>query len=493
MRLVCCDAPHVVEAPVDRVLHNGVRLRHLPGWVCLSCGKADAPPVAPSPALLAELERVAASDEIQPTVLKIRERQGGLSGPRPALFDLAFGAHAGFVIPDVPGSWDRDRRAADLPGARVFVSKAIAEVGHGADGRAEPSLVYDTPSHPWSIQFEVTTLCNLACGYCSNRHLPARDHLPPETFARWLTQIDWRHVGNIDFTGLGEPTLHPHLPELVAMVRRHGNPAHVRLVSNGVALSAQRFEPLLDAGVTSMAISIDSLDATRFALARGGARIDRVRAHVEELAAWRDRTGRDDVELKIKAVLIDGIYEEAEALLAWSAQIGLDMPHFSSLDMRAQAQHGYEEALTRPQSVDVERFDDWARARWIELGGRPVAASDRFGDSAGASYFRHVDLVADYDVCRWVVDAAYVSINGSCLPCCEQMIDLPRGEIGSLERHTMSELWQGELLRAYRLPLALGLVPAGCAGCRSAPRSGVPLAGRLPVVPSPSAHRGSST
>jgi MoaA/NifB/PqqE/SkfB family radical SAM enzyme len=444
--------------------------------------------------LLAELEHIAANDDIEPKVLKIRERQGGMSGARPALFDLAFGAHAGFVVPDVPGTWDRDRRAAELPGARVFVSEAIAEIRHGANGRAEPSLVYDTPPHPWSVQFEVTTLCNLACGYCSNRHLPARNHLSQATFAHWLTQIDWRHVGNVDFTGLGEPTLHPHLPELVAMVRRHGDPAHVRLVSNGVALSAQRFEPLLDAGVTSLAISIDSLDTTRFALARGGARIDRVRSHVEELAAWRDRTGRDDVELKIKAVLIDRIYEEAEALLTWSAQIGLDMPHFSSLDMREQAQHGYEEAITRPEGVDVERFDDWARARWRELGGRPVAAGDRFGSSAGAGYFRHVDLIADYDVCRWVVDAAYVSINGRCLPCCEQMIDLPRAEIGSLESHTMSELWQGALLRAYRLPLALGLVPTGCAGCRSAPQNGIPLASRLPVVHSRRHHlSGSST
>jgi len=68
-----------------------------------------------------------------------------------------------------------------------------------------------------------------------------------------------------------------------------------------------------------------------------------------------------------------------------------------------------------------------------------------------------------------------VAAGGGCLSCCEQMIDLPRQTFGSLAGATLRELWAGDLLWGYRLPLSLGLLPRGCVGCPKAPPLGRPL------------------
>jgi hypothetical protein len=74
------------------------------------------------------------------------------------------------------------------------------------------------------------------------------------------------------------------------------------------------------------------------------------------------------------------------------------------------------------------------------------------------------------------VDAAFLASSGGCLSCCKQMIDLPRQPFGSLEDGSLRDLWAGDLLWGYRLPLSLGLLPRGCVGCPKAPVGGRALA-----------------
>ena len=80
-------------------------------------------------------------------------------------------------------------------------------------------------------------------------------------------------------------------------------------------------------------------------------------------------------------------------------------------------------------------------------------------------------LREDLDVCDWAVAAAYIGGDGYCIPCCQQMGDLPRPQIASIFKKPLSRLWNDELLYAYRLPLSLGIVPARCEGCNYAPRA----------------------
>jgi pyruvate-formate lyase-activating enzyme len=409
--------------------------------------------------------------------------------------DVALGEHAGLVLEESAGAWCRACSSASILDADDLRER-LAAVDFAAPGTLTPSLAYDTPRHPRSVQLEVTTRCNLHCEYCSHRHLEHQEDVPFDLFVERLDRIDFTRVDNVDFTGLGEPALHPRLADMVREVRRRGSPTHLRVVTNGTILSQRRFEALCDAGITSIAFSIDSLDPERFARSRGGARLRKVLDNLEALVEFRARRGGEGPRIRIKSVLLEEPYGEAERLLRYSAGLGLDMPHFSRLDTRGAAQGNYGESWLESSWADDgdDAFLWWAQSRWRELAPDAAPLPEWSAPSLETGEFVHPDVLPGPDLCRWAVDAAFVGIRGQALACCEQMIDLPRVHWGSLDEVSMAALWTGELLWGYRLPLSLGRVPAPCVGCVWAPADGVamePRSGRtsLPVLSAPTAGR----
>jgi radical SAM protein with 4Fe4S-binding SPASM domain len=77
------------------------------------------------------------------------------------------------------------------------------------------------PAAPAYVQLYPTLRCNLACSFCFNRGLAAVEDLSPGDFERILDVLAAAGVGTVDLLG-GEPTLHPHLAELLAALARRG-------------------------------------------------------------------------------------------------------------------------------------------------------------------------------------------------------------------------------------------------------------------------------
>jgi pyruvate-formate lyase-activating enzyme len=473
-----CGHDRRVPAPVDCVYASaGIRLRHVAGHACLDCRSvvADAPTHASDP--LGMVER-AVRGETEAVVLKtapaagvtVRCTCGG--DAEPARLDLALSDDACVVLEAVTGHWCWGCRTATIPEQGLELRRRARAFAPGEPPALAPSLLYDTPSHPSSIQTEITTRCNLSCSYCTNRLLDDTRDVSWEQFLAVLDRIDLSRVDNFDFTGLGEPTLHARLPDMIRAVRARGAPTQIRIVTNGTVDSRTRLQPLCAAGATSIGFSIDTLDPEAFARARGGASLAVVLRNLESLVAYRGP--RSSPQLRIKAVLIGDMYQEAERLLAYSARLGLSMPQFSRLDGRESAQPQYDQEWLSHTLTDVEgvRLLDWAGERWRALGGRPEdEAPARPTPAERAAGFHHASLIPA-GLCRWAVDAAFVDSAGATLSCCEQMIDLPRLSWQSLSGAALGEQWGDTLLWQLRLPLALGRVPTGCGGCPWAPGGG---------------------
>jgi molybdenum cofactor biosynthesis enzyme MoaA len=481
----CCERSVRVDAPVDRVLaEQGVRLRHTPGEVCLHCHVVTAPDVRPSSLLMRAISNSGEGHYARAgiVILKTHPNPNGKSSicgrcsafAEPAFLDVGFGRHAELVLESVDGRWCWNCFSGVIADSRELRHR-IAHLSFGG-GTINPSLLYDTPDHPRSLQFEITTRCNLRCAYCSNPDLDAKADVSLDSFVQTLDRIDLGRVDNVDFTGLGEPILHPQLPEIVSEVLRRGRPSHMRLVTNGTILTMKRFLPLCEAGITSIAFSIDSLNPKRFARSRGGAQLDIVLRNLEELVEQR-RERNLPLLIKIKAVLIDDPYEEAAAILTYSARMGLEMPHFSCLDTRRNAAAFYRESWLKKQwiSNDDGSFLEWVDTEWTKLGGRPPRSETEIGTVADRKSGFHHPLLIPQNVCRWAVDAAFVSTEGTCISCCEQMLDIPRMSWGALLESSLEQMWRDKMFWGYRLPLTLQRIPSGCVGCPRAPDHGIPM------------------
>lgn len=120
------------------------------------------------------------------------------------------------------------------------------------------------------LRLSLTDRCNLACSYCATgaQQRPVQiDAAFAVAVVRWLSV---RHgVNHLRLTG-GEPLLHPGLLTMVTSLSRLATLKEITLTTNGQALACQAAQ-LRKAGLNRVNVSLDTLDADRFArLTRGG-------------------------------------------------------------------------------------------------------------------------------------------------------------------------------------------------------------------------------
>ncbi len=118
------------------------------------------------------------------------------------------------------------------------------------------------------LRVSVTDLCNLRCTYCMPAEgldwLPGEQKLRPDELIRLLSIAVTRlGITNIRFTG-GEPLVVPHLEKVVAAAAALRPRPELTLTTNGVGL-AGRAAALAEAGLDRINVSLDTVDAARFA------------------------------------------------------------------------------------------------------------------------------------------------------------------------------------------------------------------------------------
>ena len=115
-------------------------------------------------------------------------------------------------------------------------------------------------------------------------------------------------VAKIRLTG-GEPTIRPHLVEIVRFIAQQPGMREVAMTTNGLLLP-QLAEPLARAGLTRLNISIDTLDPVKFKRITRWGDLDAVWAGLEAAEAAGMRP------LKINAVVTRGFNDDEVVDLA---------------------------------------------------------------------------------------------------------------------------------------------------------------------------------
>ena len=156
------------------------------------------------------------------------------------------------------------------------------------------------------MRVSVTDRCSLRCTYCMSAEgvplMPARDLLTDAEIVRAVAVATRLGVDRVRLTG-GEPLVRPGLVGIVAGIVGLPSAPEVSLTTNGIGL-AELAEPLAQAGLSRVNISIDSLDPVHYATL---ARRDRLAQALAGVAAARD-AGLTPV--KINTVVMPGINED---------------------------------------------------------------------------------------------------------------------------------------------------------------------------------------
>jgi len=219
--------------------------------------------------------------------------------------------------------------------------------------RAEHALSY--------LFWESTLRCNLNCRHCGSDCVKSDDgedaELSAEAICRELSSIAERcEPARITFAIIGgEPLLRRDVETVGAHARALGFAWGI--TTNGMALSARRLASLKAAGLSTISVSLDGLEAAHDALRRSPGAFRKVSAALSRLVVdrfWR----RFDVICCVNALNIDELAPFTDHLAA----LGVPRVRFTPVFSRGRADSGSGLMLSGEQLRRMLAFVADARA-----------------------------------------------------------------------------------------------------------------------------------
>ena len=222
------------------------------------------------------------------------------------------------------------------------------------------------------LRLSVTDLCNLRCRYCMPDgvdKLEREDILTYEEFLRLAALFARCGVDTVRVTG-GEPLVRKGVEQLVKGLKAIPGIRKVTMTTNAVLLE-QQLPALLEAGLDSVNISLDTLDPTLFAKITARDEFAAVQAGIHAAL-------ESGIPVKLNCVPQVGVNEgELEALAALAQDKPLQVRFIEMMPI------GYGAAMPCISGPELlARF----RRRWPELAPLPGAACAALGDGPAVYY-----------------------------------------------------------------------------------------------------------
>jgi cyclic pyranopterin phosphate synthase len=241
-----------------------------------------------------------------------------------------------------------------------------------------------------SVRVSVTDKCNFRCKYCMPAEgltwLPRDEVLSFEEITRLVAVLAAMGVNEVRLTG-GEPLARRDMPDLVRMLAPIPGVEDLSLTTNGVLLD-RLAEPLVEAGLRRINVSLDSLNHVRFAEITRRDALDRVLAGLEE--AERHPELRP---IKVNCVAIKGFTEtEVPALAELARRKPYVVRFIEFMPLDADEAWREDEVLS---GAEIRALIEEAHGPLVELRAKASSTARRFAFADGRGEIGFVNPVSE--------------------------------------------------------------------------------------------------
>jgi MoaA/NifB/PqqE/SkfB family radical SAM enzyme len=261
---------------------------------------------------------------------------------------------------------------------------------------------------PRQVIVESSSRCNFLCPLCLWPKNKRHGYLDVDTFARFLdgaaatTQL-------LCFSGRGEPTLNPHLFDVLALAVESG--VQTDLVTNGSSL-VRDADAILESGIDNLNVSIEADNPEDYVRYRVNGHFDEVVAGMRLIAEEKGRRGLQKPTLRTCSVLFAYNADRLAELRQFFGDLGFESFIFKS----AHLGHG-----------QLSEGADVLAARWLPRD--PSLIRPRHADPAPGQlrceFLHRAHLLWNGDVCRCAIDHV-------------------RMVVGNVNERSFAEIWRGE-------------------------------------------------
>lgn len=180
------------------------------------------------------------------------------------------------------------------------------------------------------LRVSLSERCNLRCLYCMPAEgvplQPKDDLLTADEIARLVNLFARAGVDKVRLTG-GEPLLRADLPRIVESIAAVPTIRSVGVTTNGISLS-RRLPELVDAGLTHVNVSLDTLCPTKFTEITRRKGHDRVLRAIDDAVALCRDEGSPLRSVKLNCVVMKGFNDDELTDFVQMSK------HFAPLDVR---------------------------------------------------------------------------------------------------------------------------------------------------------------
>lgn len=214
--------------------------------------------------------------------------------------------------------------------------------------------------YPDKVYVELTTRCNLHCPMClkfAKGSCIEEGDMPLEMFRKLAPSL--AHTQFLVLNGIGEPLLHPDLEEIIATARvAMPTDGRIGFQSNGILLQKTRALQLIKAGLDTICLSVDNLNAQNTDNpGQEGHQLSSVIKAIANLSEAR-RTLNRKIRIGIEVVLQRDTLHQLPELVEWSSRHEVDYiiaSHLFSYDGSMT-----EQSLFNPNSFEATQlFAKW--------------------------------------------------------------------------------------------------------------------------------------
>jgi MoaA/NifB/PqqE/SkfB family radical SAM enzyme len=327
-----------------------------------------------------------------------------------------------------------------------------------------------TPERFSSIQFlfvELTNACNFKCTWCPDAVMTRkRGFMKKEQAFRIFDEVVGKRtwmgpVYPVKLHEMGEPMLHPELPEIIAYAESRG--VAIELNTNCAFITEERVDALYAAGLTNLILSYQTPDPISFKT-RKAPKLqfdeyqEKVRLAIERRAIMK--AARTNVQIDImntKHVPGGGIVSEEEAAIA-------HVEGWVAACQEIERKHGLTPYPHDPAQIRSFGFLDKsdAESRYTLMDGVSLLWKRLYnwGNTVGTKQ----DHAAPSTYCPFPTEQMVIQWNGDVATCCTDYEGLTR--VANVFESSVEEVWGGELMKQRRKDMWDGNLLPVCAKCQ---------------------------